>query len=76
MSEVWHLRGGTTRSDRGPDLTNDDYRWVANTVFTIAIFRMLQKYCPDHGIHKAMLSPQDWIKELGEEPAGKEEQEM
>lgn len=78
MSEVWHLRGGTTKSERGPNVTNDDYRWVANTVFTIAIFRMLQKYCPPHGINKAMTGPQDWLKALGTEPeaGGNEEENM
>lgn len=65
MSEVWHLRADTTRSDRGAAKTNDDYRWVANTVFCIATFRMLLKYCPPSQIQKAHLDPNGWIKSLG-----------
>lgn len=61
MSEVWMLRGPRT-SDAWQ--TNHDFRWVANVVLTIGIFRMAQKYCPDHGIHVAMNAPQDWVKSL------------
>jgi len=61
MSEVWKLRGGRTED---PYQTNHDFRWVANTIFTIGIFRMAQKYCPDHGVHKAMNAPHDWVKDL------------
>jgi len=65
MSEVWHLRGDTSYDAAK---CNNDFRWVANVVFSMGIIRMLQKYCPDHGVHKAMLGPQDWLKTLGEEP--------
>jgi len=64
MSEVWHLRGGTV-SGKTPHAANTDFRWVANVTFCIGAIRMLQKYCPPHDVHKAMLSPQDWIKDLG-----------
>jgi len=60
MSEVWNLRNDPPN----PAETNDDFRWVANTVFTVAIFRMAQKYCPDHSVHTAMLSPQNWLRSL------------
>jgi len=67
MSEVWHLRGDTSNKPALYGGANDDFRWVANITFTVAIFRMLQKYCPDHVVHKAMLSPQDWLKDLGKD---------
>jgi hypothetical protein len=44
--------------------TNHDFRWVANTIFTIGIFRMAQKYCPDHSVHVAMNAPHEWVKSL------------
>jgi len=62
MSEVWHLRGDTSYD---AVKCNNDFRWVANVTFCVGIIRMLQKYCPPHGIHNAMLGPQDWLKELG-----------
>lgn len=61
MSEVWKLRGPRTDD---PWQTNHDFRWVANTIFTIGIFRMAQKYCPDHSVHVAMNAPHDWVKSL------------
>jgi len=61
MSEVWKLRAGKT-SD--PWQTNNDFRWVANTIFTIGLFRMAQKYCPDHAVHVAMNAPHEWVKSL------------
>lgn len=67
MSEVWNLRGDTSNKPALYGGANDDFRWVANITFTVAIFRMLQKYCPDHVVHKAMLSPQDWLKDLGKD---------
>jgi len=61
MSEVWKLRGDRTDD---PWQTNHDFRWVANTVFTIGLFRMAQKYCPDHPVHVAMNAPHEWVKSL------------
>lgn len=61
MSEVWKLRG--PRTDDAWQ-TNHDFRWVANVIFTIGLFRMAQKYCPDHGVHVAMNGPDAWIKSL------------
>jgi len=61
MSEVWKLRAAKTSDPAG---TNHDWRWVANVVFTIGVFRMAQKYLPDHAVHTAMLSPQDWVRTL------------
>jgi len=66
MSEVWHLRGDTSYD---AVKCNNDFRWVANVTFCVGIIRMLQKYCPSHGIHDAMLGPQDWLKTLGAPPA-------
>jgi len=68
MSEVWKLRGPRTDDSWQ---TNHDFRWVANTVFTIGIFRMAQKYCPAHGVHVAANAPHEWVKSLQvEENAG------
>merc|ERR1719510_525675 len=47
MSEVWHMRGGTV-SNGDAHGSNTKLRWVANIVFTIGAFRMMQKYCPEH----------------------------
>jgi hypothetical protein len=61
MSEVWNLRADNTHD---PAQTNHDFRWVANVIFIMGLFRMCQKYCPDHPMHTAMNAPQDWLKEL------------
>jgi len=61
MSEVWKLRAGKTDDPSG---TNHDFRWVANTIFVIGLFRMAQKYCPDHNVHTAMNAPHAWFQEL------------
>jgi len=61
MSEVWKWRAAKTSDPEG---TNHDWRWVCNIVFTVGVFRMAQKYLPDHAIHTAMLSPQDWVRSL------------
>jgi len=73
MSEVWNLRGDNTDD---PWQTNHDFRWVANTIFTIGLFRMAQKYCPDHGVHKAMNAPHEWVKDLQVEEESKDNTEM
>jgi len=72
MSEVWNLRN--VAGDR-PGETNHTFRWVANVIFTIAIFRMAQKYCPPHAVHMAMLSPQDWIQMVTAERKGEATQQ-
>jgi len=74
MSEVWNLRNvpGTCQL-----CSNNDWRWVANTIFTIGIFRMAQKYCPAHPVHEAMLAPHDWLaKATAPQEPPKEEMEM
>jgi hypothetical protein len=73
MSEVWNLRADNT-SD--PAVTNHNYRWVANVIFVMGIFRMAQKYCPAHDVHEAMLSPQAWLKKLETAPAAPAGQNM
>merc|ERR1719443_664935 len=73
MSEVWNVRGDNTDD---PWQTNHDFRWVANTIFTIGLFRMAQKYCPDHGVHKAMNAPHEWVKDLQVEEESKDNTEM
>jgi len=70
MSEVWNLRADNTAD---PWQTNHDFRWVANVVFCMGLFRMCQKYCPDHPMHTAMNAPQDWLKELIENTYADEE---
>lgn len=66
MSEVWHLRGGTV-SGMTPHEANTKFRWVANITFTVAAFRMMQKYCPEHPIHVAINAPHEWLRDLGKD---------
>jgi len=61
MSEVWKLRANKTSDPSG---TNNDFRWVANVVFCMGLFRMAQKFCPDHAVHVAMNGPHAWVKSL------------
>jgi len=61
MSEVWMLRGARTED---PQKTQREFRWVANVTFVVGLFRMAQKYCPDHAVHVAMNAPHVWMASL------------
>jgi len=68
MSEVWHLRGGTTSDAIG---TNDDLRIPANIVFVLGFIRMFFRYSPPAPLKTAVVDPQDWIhnRASGEDPS-------
>jgi len=67
MSEVWHLRGGTTSDPIG---TNDDFRIPANIVFVLGFIRMFFRYSPDSPLKNAVVGPENWIKARADNAPG------
>lgn len=68
MSEVWHMRGGSTSDPEG---TNDDLRIPANIVFVLGFIRMFFRYSSDSALKSAIVGPQDWVANRGNEDASK-----
>jgi len=62
MSEVWGARG---YSHETPVESNDRLRYVSNTVFCIALIRMICHYFPDHPVNVAFVDPHNFSLAAG-----------